>query len=147
MHLREQNINLIREIMPTEVKRYVCNLCKTVHYSYEDALNCEMLGMPAELNEPEFNVGETINFEAEGNGMGVRWSYSTETGVIKDKRMVLITDQPVRHAWIIMVQVNSKQGTPMWERGLMICDTQFGRKLASPAEMCWRIGYIEATKE
>ena len=111
--------------MPLTVQRYLCQCCLSVYNDYNSALNCEMLPIPPN----PYPEGSVINFENEENGMGVRWSYSTMSGVVLFATVGLKQGTPKEHAWVWVVKINEYT-----EAIVEIVNTDFGPRLMSLAE-------------
>ena len=64
--------------MPKTITQYVCPICDTIYLDYNEAMNCEMAGIPPQ----QFYEGDAITYEDESSMMGVRWSYSMNSGIV-----------------------------------------------------------------
>jgi hypothetical protein len=112
--------------MPTQVMKWKCNLCHTVHETYDAAQQCEYKPSPIRT----YLDGDTIVFESEDSGFG-RYSYSTDQGIVL---YAFLMPEQNAHSWRYVV--SARRGFGEYVVGLL-ADDMHCMSLRSPAE--WKV--------
>ena len=116
--------------MVTPITMGRCQICGQKFYTFEDANHCES---SVNIDEPNYEVGDELDFEDESTMFGSRYCYSSNGGKIIHKEKVF-NKQKMQHQTIYFVDGEYA------EYGVLFVEGEHGPKMFSPAEYKYQPG-------
>ena len=127
--------------MPFEKIKYCCDHCKDEFEIFEDAQQCEGMGLPnteEEITLRNHNLGDTVEFGTEDGMGGTRYCYNSDSDELLAR---YLSNGQDGHYWCLVIR-----GKHHERIAFMVEENGGHRSLMSPAEYCYNHGFSEEVK-